>query len=83
MKNEELRMKKTSEARLSVAQATTPKGQDGLRMQTRVNYGGQAADSCAKIVSKKENSSSFLTRVSVALWHGARGLIGLKFNIKF
>jgi len=31
-------MKKTSEARLSVAQATTPKGRDGLRMQTRVNW---------------------------------------------
>ena len=39
MKNEEFRMKKTSEARLSVAQATTPKGRGGLRMQTRVNWG--------------------------------------------
>ena len=54
------------------------------------NYGGQVADSRAKIVSKKENSSSFfvhsssfLSRVSVALWRGARGLIGLKINIKF
>lgn len=39
--------------------------------------------------AKRKNSSffifnsSFLTRVSVVLWRGARGLIGLKINIKF